>query len=198
MTTITKSIENDFGGQVNTSQLQELILESGINDVENRLVGINTNGDVLEIVFNDTLTQGEIDIIEDIIENYVFEPQPEDPQIVPIYVNGTFEPSLRKLIVSANVSSGTVTFNAVDEDDDPIFDSIIASSAKFSCFSTTTSYIFGSPTLAGDKRTISATVRTTSPTTTTILGIVVLNGTSIVNAVNGTTVNMTIYGQPAQ
>lgn len=195
-TVITKSVETDFGGLVNTSQLQELILESGITDIGNRLIGINVNGDVLDIMFTDTLSGGEITVIENIIANYVYEPPLPGPDTVPIYVYGALNPTLAEAVVTGTSSGGNVVFSALGNYDDPIFEDIITSSAVLNCFSTNQSYIYGVPVLAGNKETITVPVRVLSTTTVTILGISVLSGTTYSNPANGTTFHLRIYGHP--
>jgi hypothetical protein len=56
-TTYTYSLANDFpGGQINSEKLEIAIKNSGIVTA---LVGINTNGDVVQIVFADVLSTGD-------------------------------------------------------------------------------------------------------------------------------------------
>lgn len=56
-TTYTYSLANDFpGGQINSDKLTIAIKNSGIATA---LVGINMNGDVIQIVFTDVLSAGD-------------------------------------------------------------------------------------------------------------------------------------------
>lgn len=196
MTTITKSIANDFGGLLNLGQFQEQILDSAITDVEARFNGININGDTMDIIFNDTLTGGEIAIIEDIITNYVYQAPQPDSQIVPIYIDGDLEPALIQATFTGTTSGGNVVFDAINNySSEPLFESIIASTAHLTSFSTSETFVYGTPTLAGNKETITVPIRVQTTSSVVILGISVLNGTGFSNPTNGTTVHMTIFGR---
>lgn len=196
MTIITKSIVTDFGGLINVDQLQRLLLNSAIVDVAINLSSITVNDDTLDISFANTLDSGEITIIEDIITNYVYQAPQADPLILPIYVDGDLEPALLYATFTGTTNSGDVVFSAINNyTEEPLFESIIPATARLTSFSTSETFVYGTPTLSGNKETITVPVRVQTTSSVTVLGIPVLNGTTFSNPTNGRTVHLTIFGR---
>lgn len=70
--TETYSKQNDFNGQLDEGQLHEEILaESGITTT---LLGISTDGDVVSIIFQSTISSGEKTLLDAVVENHVPKP----------------------------------------------------------------------------------------------------------------------------
>lgn len=79
-TTYTKSISADFGGNINTSQLQQEIDTSNISTTINR---IDTTGDAVYIVFDNALSGGDQTTLNNVISAHV--PHSVYTSVIPIY-----------------------------------------------------------------------------------------------------------------
>lgn len=69
MTTYTKSIASDFGGNLDTSQLQTEIKSNGV--ITTPILRIDTNGDQVFIVFSDVLSNTEETALNTLITAHV-------------------------------------------------------------------------------------------------------------------------------
>jgi hypothetical protein len=68
MTTYTKSLSTDFGGNINLSNLHnEIVAETGIVPVLN---GVSQTGDDIEITFVTGLSGGELTLLNTVISNH--------------------------------------------------------------------------------------------------------------------------------
>ncbi len=68
-TTYTRSLASDFGGSFKHSQFhREIVDEAGITPI---LDGINVSGDVIDIIFDSSLSVGEQTTLDTLISNHV-------------------------------------------------------------------------------------------------------------------------------
>lgn len=68
---IEKSITHDFPGGISLVQLRDVFLASYLGV---KLYDVNSIGDTLNIVFNSNISNADIEFIDTMIDNYVFDP----------------------------------------------------------------------------------------------------------------------------
>ena len=111
------------------------------------------------------------------------------------YILGTLDSNVIEAVFTGSSNGDSVVFSAISGGS-PIFSSIIPASASINHYSTTTSSVFGTPVLSGDKTTITVPFKVLSTTGVVILGITVVGSVNMVNASNGTPVTLRILGYP--
>lgn len=106
-----------------------------------------------------------------------------------VWVNGSQKSSVWEYHSSATVSGGTVTFYLTDNGlstGNAVFTNIYLESLNLIVYSNASQYQFSSPTIAGNKKSITVTIGA--------LGTVILGIVQFVSAANGTTVYLQVKG----
>lgn len=105
------------------------------------------------------------------------------------YLAGTLKSNAKMLVVTATTSSGNVVFNLTTNNSPTgtaLFTNVYLDAIQVEAYSTGAVLLFGAPTLAGDKKTISFPV---NQVTAVLLGLL-----NIVTASNGITARLMIVG----
>lgn len=106
-----------------------------------------------------------------------------------VWLNGVQKASVKEYFSSAVVAGGTATFYLTDDGTSgggAVFANVYLESMNLMVYSASSQYQFSSPTVAGNKKSITVTIG--------VLGTVILGIIQFVAAANGTTIYLQIKG----